>query len=220
MHTPTLKRTGAVLLAVGLTDGGVAMYCLAKGVFYPSPFGILAIVAGVFLLRGGARAALVVRSGTALLLAAIVTMLIGAPAIWPLGLIWTAARLDPAAFLWPAAPIAIALAVLVWTVRELGRQTVRDAIATAGIRRWDMVLPSQTGVGVVFLADVLLWLALHGQSATLATSLALEQMGPGYRYQLTWISRAGAGNAKTVTGVVTAWNDKEIKKVIFHWTEK
>jgi hypothetical protein len=220
MSTPYIKRAGAVLLAAGLIDGAAATYCLANSIFYPSPLSVFGVVAGVFLLRGSARAALLVRSVASFLLAAIGGTAIAAPLIWPLGLIMTAIRLDPGAFLWPAAPVACAAGLFIWVVRELGRQPVRDAIATAGIRRWDMVLPAQAGAGVVFLAGMLLWLALHGQSAAVATQMALEQMGPGYRYQLTWIGRSSDAQGKSVDGIVTAWNETEIKKIIFHWREK
>jgi hypothetical protein len=87
----------------------------------------------------------------------------------------------------------------------------------AGITRWDMAIPAQAGAGIVALAGLLLWLTLHGQSGELATSLALQQLGPDYRYHLSWISSANNGHGATVTGVVTAWNEKELRKVLLHW---
>jgi hypothetical protein len=101
--------------------------------------------------------------------------------------------------------------------RELGRPHIRDAIADAHIRRWDMRIPAQAGGGVVVLAALLLWLMLHGQSAELATTLAFQQLGPGYRYHLGWISSSNNGHGRSITGVVTAWNRNEIKTVLLHW---
>ena len=64
---------------------------------------------------------------------------------------------------------------------------------------------------------MLFWLLLHGQTAQLATSLAQQQLGPGYQYHLSWISRERNPNGTTITGVVTAWNDTEIKTILLHW---
>jgi hypothetical protein len=80
-----------------------------------------------------------------------------------------------------------------------------------------MRIPMQAGGGIVALVLLLLWLALHGQSAELATSLALQQLGPDYRYHLSWISSTNNGHGTSVSGVVTAWNDKEIKQVLLRW---
>ncbi len=111
----------------------------------------------------------------------------------------------------------LVLGLLLWVILELGRPPIQDIIASVGIRRWDMRMPAQAGSGIVVLAAFLLWLMLHGQTAELATSLALQQLGPGYRYHLSWISSSNSSHGRSVTGVVTAWNHQEVKKVLLHW---
>ena len=217
MHSQIMNRVGAVLLAVGIIDGIVTILRLARSGPYPALLDGVAVAAGIALLAGGPRLALWVRSLAIFMLAACVVGIVAAPLFQPLGLSITEIRLDPTAFgAWAARVVAVA-GVTLWVAWRLGHRAVKDAIIAAGIRRWDMTLPAQAGVGVTALAGLLLWLTLHGQSADLATSLALEQLGPDYRYHLSWISSARNGHGTTITGVVTAWNAREIRKVVLHW---
>jgi hypothetical protein len=217
MDTGILKRVGAVLLAVGVVGAVVTYVRFATAGPYPAVLDATAIVAGIFLLRGGPRTALWVRTLAIFLLAASIALVIAAPFYQPVDLTFTEIRLDPAAFIAKAVAVGVVLLLSLWVSRELGRQPIQDAIASAGIRRWDMRIPAQAGAGVVVLISLLLWLALHGQSAQLAESLALQQLGPIYRYHLSWISSSGNGHGTSVSGVVTAWNDREIKTVLLHW---
>ena len=151
------------------------------------------------------------------MLGATVIALIGLLLLRPLDLTITEFHLDPALFLWPSLTAIVVVCVQLWVVRVLGREPIQAAIARAGSWRGNSRIFLQAGGGVAALAGFLLWLTLHGQTAQLAESLALQQLGPGYRYSLTWISRSGNGHGTSVSGVVTAWNDKEIKKVLLRW---
>jgi hypothetical protein len=217
MYAQISRRTGIVLLAAGIVDGAVTFIRLATAGPYPAAFDSIAIVAGILLLRGGARVALWVRTLAIFTLVAGVTLVVAAPFYQPLDLTFTEIRLDLTGFAIKVGTMAFALSLLLWVVRELGRQPIQDAIATARIRRWDMHIPAQAGGGFVLLVFLLLWLALHGQSAELAKSLAMQQLGPDYRYHLSWISGRSNGHGTSVSGVVTAWNHKEIKTVLLHW---
>jgi hypothetical protein len=217
MHSQILKRAGAVLLAVGIIDGIVTIVRLAVAGPWPAVLDSVAVVAGIVLLRGGPRAALWIRTLAVFLLAACIVLVIAAPLFQPLDLTITEIRLDPAAFADKAASVIAVLCMTLWITLRLGQPPIRDAIMRVGITRWDMAIPAQAGAGIVALASLLLWLTLHGQSGELATSLALQQLGPDYRYHLSWISSANNGHGATVTGVVTAWNEKELRKVLLHW---
>lgn len=204
-------------MAIGLIDLAVTMVRFAAAGPYPAILDGAAVAAGIWLVWDGARAALWVRTLAVFLLAAGVVAVVAAPFYQPLDLTFTEIRLDRPGFIAKAVPLAIALGLLFWVTRELGRGPVQDAIVSAGIRRWDMRIPAQAGGGLVVLVGLMLWLALHGQSAELATSLALQQLGPEYRYHLSWISSSGNGHGTSVRGVVTAWNDREIREVLLHW---
>jgi hypothetical protein len=217
MHCQRLNRAGWVLVAAGILGGSATI----AGVEGLRPG--LAVVAGITLLGGtclllgGPRAVLWVRTLAVFLLAAGITIAIAAPLFQPLDLTFTEIRMDPGAFITAAASAAVVLGLLLWVTLELGRPPIQDAIASAHIRRWDMRMPAEAGTGIVLLAGLLLWLMLHGQSAQLATSLAFQQLGPDYRYHLSWISNSGSSHGHSVTGVVTAWNRQEVKTVLLHW---
>lgn len=217
MDRTILKRVGGVLLAVGLIDGAVTIVRLAAAGWYPAVFDGVTVLTGGFLLWGGPRTALWVRTLAVFILAAGIVLVIAVPFYQPPDLSITELRLKPAGFADNATSMAIVLCVALWVAWQLGRAPVQDAIIRAGIRRWHMRIPAQAGGGLIALVGLLLWLALHGQTAELATSLALQQLGPDYRYHLSWISSSRTDHGTSVTGVVTAWNDKEIKTVLLHW---
>jgi hypothetical protein len=154
------------------------------------------------------------------LLAAGLTAAVVLLTLQPLDLTLVEIRLDPGSFVSKMVPAAFALGILAWVRHELARRPVTDAIASSGLRRWDTKLFARAGVAFAAMGGILLWLALHGQSADLAESLAAQQMGPQYRYQLTWISRDRSEHGTSVSGVVTAWNDHEIKTLLIHWQTK
>src|SRR3984957_7747075 len=217
MHSQSPKRAGWVLLAAGILAGSATIARVtALGPYVAACAGI-AVLTGTWLFLGGPRAALWVRTLVVFLLAAGITGLIAAPLYQPMDLTFTEIRLDPGTFATAAVLAAVVLGLLLWVTLELGRPPIQDAIASARIRRWDMRMPAEAGCGTVVLAGLLLWLMLHGQSAELATSLALQQLGPDYRYHLSWISNSNNGHGTSVSGVVTAWNHKEIKEVLLHW---
>ena len=217
MSARIAKRVGGLLLVIGIIVGVVAIARLPVAGLYPAALGGIAIMAGIFLLFGGPQAAMWVRTLAVFLLAADIMLVIAAPLCQPLDLTITEIRLDPTDFAAKAAATLFVAGITLWVTLRLGHSSVQDAIIRARIKRWDMRIPAQAGGGLVALAILLLWLALHGQSADLATSLALQQLGPDYRYHLSWISRANNGHGTSITGVVTALNDKEIKKVLLHW---
>lgn len=61
-HLSVLRRTGLVLVAVGIVDIGLMIYAITSRVSYSSSLNIFAVIAGIFLVRGSLRAASVVRS--------------------------------------------------------------------------------------------------------------------------------------------------------------
>jgi hypothetical protein len=177
----------------------------------------LAVLAGAALLTGRASAALTVRLIAAFLLGVAATAVVAAFVIQPIDLTWTELRLEPASFAWPASVAAAHGAVLLWLAWELGRRPVLDAIATAGLRRWDTETLTKIGLAAGAVMFGLFWITLHGQSATLAESLAEQQLGPEYRYALTSMRTTRIGGHAASVGVVTAWNGTDIKRVVLHW---
>lgn len=219
-HNPILKRVGAVLLVVGLIDIAVMIYCIANRISYSSSFNIFAVVAGIFLLRGSLRAASIVRWFAVFMLAAFVAWLIAWPFMQPFGLTLMQLRLNPGTSFATFAFMAFALGLLVWLIRELGREPVMAARAGAGRKQRDIRIPAAAGIGLVIVMGIFMALLLGGESADRAKSMAAQQVGPGYRLHVSSLNVAKNNQGTFVSGVVTAWNDNEIRNLPVHWEER
>ena len=191
-------RVGLVLAVVGAA--GVAFTATYATGWWSLTYGVdvLALLAGALLLRGNVPALRLVCAIMAFGAGATLVGLIGLAVVWPLDLTLTELRLDPISFVWPSVTVVITVCVELWIVWELGREPVRAAIAGAGLRPWDPATPAKVGAGVMFVVVVLLWAALHGNSAAVAVSQAEQQLGPDYRYALTWIGPASRGGRGAV----------------------
>jgi hypothetical protein len=214
-----LKRTGVVLLVVGLLDIAVMIYCIANGITYSSSFNIFAVIAGVFLLRGSLRAASVVRWFSAFMLAGFLALIVAWPFVQPLDLTLTEARLSPRSATGTLALVAFVLGLLAWLYRQLASQPLLAARAAAGRPRRDMRIPAAAGVGLVVLLVVFMFLLLGGESAGKARAIAEQQLGSNYRYHVSSLNIQMNSQGKYVSGMVTAWNDKEIRSVPVRWEE-
>ncbi|MES2958041.1 MAG: hypothetical protein V4792_07625 [Pseudomonadota bacterium] len=218
-HIPILRKTGSVLLAVGLLDIAVMIYCIVNSISYSSSFNIFAVVAGIFLLRGSLRAASIVRWFAMFMLVGFLALVLAWPFIQPVDLTLTQVRLSPFAAVISAAFMFGVLVLLYWLQRQLGEMPVQSARAAAGRKIRDMRVPAAAGVGLVVVLALFLSLLLGGESAAKAISIAQQQLGPAYRYHVSSLNIAKSNEGTSVTGLVTAWNDKEIRSVPVGWQE-
>jgi hypothetical protein len=218
-HLPILKRAGVVLLVIGLIDIGVMVYCIANSISYSSSVNIFAVFAGICLLRGNLRVAVVVRWIAIFLLVGFFGMLLVWPLIQPIDLTLTQWRLDPLGSLASLALMIFWLVLLLWLNRELGSAPVLEARAAAGRKPRDMRIPAAVGVGTVVTIVVLLNMLFGGESAAKAEAMARQQFGPAYRYHISSMHIGTSSTGTRVAATVTAWNEKEIKTVSFSWSE-
>ena len=218
-HLHIIKRVGKVLLIVGLLDIGLMIYCVLNGISYSSSFNIFAVIAGIFLLRGSLRAASIVRWFAAFMLAALLCLPLVWPLIQPLGLTLTQLRLSPWSFLSIGAPAVVLLALLIWVVRELGQEPVLAARRSSGGKVRSIRIAYFAGVGLAAVLAVALTFLLGGETANRARELASTQLGTGYNYHVGSLNISTNGQTKSVSGVVTAWNDKEILQLPVQWEE-
>lgn len=205
---------------VGLIDIAVMIYCIANRISYSSSFNIFAVVAGIFLMRGSLRAALIVRWFSVFMLATFTAFLLAWPFMQPMNLTLTQLRLNPGASFSMAAFMAFVLGLLFWLVRELGRKPIQAARTRAGRKEWDMRIPVVTGVGLVVVLGIVLVPMLSGESANHAKSIAKQQVGQGYRFHVSSLNIAKNNQGTFVSAVVTAWNDNEIRNIPVHWEER
>jgi hypothetical protein len=214
-----LKRVGAVLVVIGLIDIAVMIYCIVNRISYSSSFNIFSVIAGMLLMRGGLKTAVAVRWFVTIMLSSFVTLLLAWPIIQPLGLTITQIRLNAGGFTAGMAFIALVLGLLFWVIRELGREPIRAARDATGLKRRDMRLPLALGIGFVVVGGIVVHVFLGGESGERAKSMAEKEVGPGYTLHVSSLRIVESQRAKSVSGVVTAWNDKEIREIPVHWEE-
>jgi len=218
-HLPVLKRIGWVLLVVGLLDIGVMVYCIANGIAYSSSLNIFAVAGGVFLIRGSLRAASIIRWLGTFMIAAFASVLAASPLLQPPNLTLTQLRLSPLAAAQALIAFAFFLALLWWLTRELGSPPVLAAQAAAGRKLKSLRLAVAAGIGLAVVLAISVNLVQRTESAAKAISFAKEQLGPGYQYHVSSLSYQSSGASSSVSGVVTAWNEMEVKNVPFQWRD-
>ena len=154
------------------------------------------------------------------MLSGFVALLIAWPFMQPISLTLTQFRLSPRTSIATFAFTAFVLGLLGWIIRELGREAVMAARTAAGRKIRDMRIPAATGVGLVIVMGIFMALLLSGESADRAKSIAEQQVGPGYRLHVSSLNVAKNNQGTFFSGVVTAWNDNEIRNITVHWEER
>lgn len=218
-HLLILKRIGWVLLAVGLLDIGVMVYCIANGISYSSSLNVFAVVGGAFLIRGSLRAASIIRWLGAFMIAAFASVLVVSPLLQPPNLTLTQLRLSPWVAAQSLAVFAFFVALLCWLTKELGAQPVLAAQAAAGRKLKSIQLAVAAGISLAVVFAISVNLVQRTESAAKAISLAKEQLGPGYQYHVSSLNYQSSDTSSSVSGVVTAWSEKEVKNVPFKWRD-
>lgn len=219
MHAPVLKRVGSVLILVGMLDIVIMICCIVNDISYSSSLNLFAVIAGVFLLRGSLRAAVIVRWFAVFMVAAFTVFLFAWPWLQPFSLTLMQLRLNPESAAITVIYIAFFFCLLFWLAKELGRAPIQNAIIQAGRKSRDMRIPAAVGGGLVVALGILVTVLLGGESARRAKSMAEQQLGPGYRFHVSSLSVSKDDRGTSVSGVVKAWNDIEIRSLPVHWEE-
>lgn len=220
-HLGILKRTGLVLVIVGVLDIGLMIYAIVSSRSYSSSLNIFAVIAGIFLLRGSLRAASVVRSFALFFAAALIAVLVISPLIQPLDLTFTQARLNPGGSATLALIFVLVLGLFCWVARELGSSTVREAQARGGkpLTPRRTLIPVGVGVALALLVAIVSAFVQHSESGGRAIQEARTKLGESYRYHVSSLSYHSSGGVTRVSGVVTAWKAGTVQTVPFGWRE-
>ena len=218
-HLLKLRSVGRVLLVVGLLDIAFMIYCIVNGISYSSSLNIFAVVAGIFLIRGSLRAAVVVRWIALLLLVSFIGIAVVWPFLQPIDLTLTQARLYPAAVATTTLFYVAFVALAWWVQHTLGRPEILAARDAAGKKRRNMRIPVALGIVGVVASVALLSAILDGETADRAKRIAAEQLGEGYRYHVSSLSMSSNSQTTRVAARVTAWNDEEVLNVPVEWQE-
>jgi hypothetical protein len=218
-----LRQVGIVLIVLGLLDIGVMIYCIAKSISYSSSFNIFAVIAGIFLYRGGPKTARTVGFFSAFFIGGFSSMILFFLFTTPLDLLWLQVKLEPGSFLELYLIVFLMLSVLFWVYNRLTQPEVLEAIREALGKPTSKFRTPRAGFfyGValmVFLA-VVLALVSQGQMKEKAIGMAKKQVGPNYKFHISGFSMHSSGGTSHYDVDVTAYNDHEIKDVPLEWDE-
>jgi uncharacterized protein YjeT (DUF2065 family) len=219
LDLPILRRVGTVLIVIGVIDIAAMIYFISNGQSYSSSLNIFALVAGIFIRRGGMRASSLVRWAACATLPAMAFMAIASYAMQPFDLTLTQLRLFPGASFASAALVIGYCALAIWVVRELGREPVLAARAAAGRPLRNMRIPFALGLVGVLVGAGLMMSLLGGKRADRAQAAAAEKLGADYRYHVNSMNIVSNNGATAVSASVVAWNANAVINVPVEWKE-
>lgn len=208
-----MSQVGWALVATGLLDIGVMIYCIIHRINYSSSLNFFAVVIGALLIRGNLGAARFAKNGSAFLLGAFVLMPVLSFLNRPLALTQLSIRLYPGATILAVLLLGGLIALLWWVYRRLD-----DPAILAAYGREQSAPPSPAkyaaiGAGIALLASGMLFFAMRGDTARKAKELAAAKTGPGFKFAI----QSFAVQNDHGVAMVTAYNDSEIRNVAVEW---
>jgi hypothetical protein len=210
-----LKRVGFAWVTFGLLDIVLMIYYIMNGQSYSSSFNIFAVIIGIFLIRGSLGATTLVTWLTAFMLTGCIGVILIFPFLQPMGLLLTQAKLNPVSSIIGWLMGIFVLAMLGWTWKQMRSHPVLEARKASGRPTTTPKIAIGLGIVLVAFLGVMLNSLLNGAIGTKAIALARQKLGPNYKYAAQSIRVSG----RYRSGIVVAYNDKEIKYVPVHWNE-
>ncbi|MGA9723114.1 MAG: hypothetical protein WBQ86_11710 [Candidatus Binatus sp.] len=218
-YLPILRRVGVVLIVVGVVDVGVMIYCIVHRIGYASSFNVFAIIAGIFLMRGSLRTAATISRFAAFMLAGFLGIVLLWPVYLPPGLALAALRFYPVRSLAYLAFVVALLAFLFWVVRQLSDEAVLAASARSATKIRSLRGPILASSAIVVFIVSMTALGARSDHAKRAEQIAASHVGIGYKLYVTSMRTVRTGKGRTVSAVVFAWNDQEIRKIPVSWDQ-
>ena len=210
-----LNRVGIALCVVGVIDIAVFIYCTVNNINYTSSFNVIAVIAGLFLIKGSIQAARIVTLFSAFLLAAFVTLLFTFPFMQPMELQLIDFKLNPVSWQVSIVFMFLATGFIYWVYRQLSCETVMFERKQAGL---SYGFPKQAvALGVLLVAGLSIAMNTlsNSESANAAKAKAREIYGEDYEYHVTHINNSeGYAFAR-----LTAYNESEIRLVEVKWSQ-
>lgn len=214
-----LRRVGKVLVAIGVANVVVALGVAAVAHSSSFSLDVFALIAGIFLWRGGLRAASAVRWLAWLSLPATLLMTLAFLTIQPFDLTLTELRLYPFAALTAATLTIGYIVVTLWVMRQLGSAAVLAARAAAGRPVRDMRVPLALGVAGALAGLGIMVYLLGGARADRAEVMVAAKFGAGYHYHVNTMSVMSRNGVTAVNASVVAWNQDAVLTVPVYWKE-
>jgi hypothetical protein len=214
-----LKRVGAALVLVGLVDFGWMIYCIVHKMSYSSSLNLFAVGAGVLMMRGSLRTASYVRWFSVFFVSGFGAALLAWPAIQPMNVTLTEFRLHKEPAIVGACVTLLVVAVLYWVATTLGDEQVKTASRAAGVRPRDVRWAAAAAICLMIGLTIAMHFILGGERAQQMMSIAEKELGPGYELHVKSLTFSQRGGDKSFSGVVIAWNDREVREIPVSWKE-
>lgn len=207
------KKTGTVLLVLGILDFAALLFCLATNHYYSSNFNLFAMIPGIFLYRNSIRTARFLRWFS--LFAAVIAC--GFYCIItlskPLDLILVQFRLNTYVTLMDLVSGLVFIGVLFWLYRQLSRAESLAALAAAGYKTGRATSAIASAAVIVILVAMGSYAVLTSASAEQARALAAAQYGDNYRYYVSSIEFSDEHGS----AVVTVYNNEVLNNIKVEW---
>ncbi|OCR00647.1 hypothetical protein BCD67_11775 [Oscillatoriales cyanobacterium USR001] len=211
-----LKRVGIALIAIGIVDIAYMIYSISQDRNHSSSFSILAVVAGVSLIRGSLRAVSIVIWIAAFGISNFISNLfILLPFLKPAELWAIEFRLDPVSLAMSFLLRIITIAFLCWIYTQLRDPSVVSASLKSGHSASTPKLAFILGIALVVLLTGIMRFAVGGPAGAKAVDLARSKYGDNYKYHVQGMSWSN-GNVKAN---VTAYNEQEIRSIQVEWKQ-
>jgi hypothetical protein len=154
-----LRRVGWTLIAAGIIDITVMIYCIVRREAYASSLNIFALIAGIFLIRGSLSMARRVRFFSIFFVAGLSSVAILLPTTPAFRQAIEASSHSVASIVAGSVYGAAAFVIVGWSAWQLSRPTVRSAAATAGSKMAGAAVPGALGMSFAIFLVVAIWLA-------------------------------------------------------------
>ena len=180
----TLRKVGWTLVIIGVIDIGIFIYCVMNEISYSSSFNILAVIAGVFLIRTNIKASRTIAWFASFFIAGFIGVYLIMPIIEPFDLILLRIKLDPFTMLllFTAGPAFILY--LIWVYNQLTSTQVLQAQKESGLSSNKTKSGFFLGGGLVLVLATALVFMMNSNVAKIAKDKAKEKMGSEYKYHI------------------------------------
>jgi len=225
-YKKTLKKVGVGLIFIGLLDIVYMVYCIIHRINYSSSFNVFAVIAGIFLYKGGLKTASHVLWFSSFFLGGLGVGFLVSPFIIPSDLILAYLKIHTFYSIGSFFLVIALIIFLCWVYNELTSQDVLNAMDNAGINRSSFWKKTKTGFILGGCLPVLLGLVIlsskktSSQTINIAISKAQKKVGNGYKFFVNSINVNSRMDKTYYKYSITAYNQNEIIKVPVEWEEK
>jgi len=206
-------KAGKVLVVIGVLDILFMIYAISNKMSYSSSFNIFAVIAGIYLIKGGVKTARAVRWFSAFAVIAFTAMYILMPFSFPFELTATQFKLNPLGMSASYIIGLIFIAILAWVYTQLSTPASLAILKEAGYNTGKPKSALYIASSLIIMGIVFTAMFLNGESAKKAEELAKAELGINYKYRISSLSTSG----NTGSANVTAYNSNEIRNVQVSW---